>query len=563
MRKSTKLVKKLLALFLVVLISIDNFAAIVSDNDGSAFVTKAEFETMKSDFAEQIENYNESIDAKIDGAIASYLAGINLATKPNNLYDKIVSSIGGDLWMKNKVISVGQDHMDTNVKVNVLRRFNYRYYSDIVWGTKISGRTNTTECNFWFETQIKKRGNSSVDANTVLSVVGLQWNGNSGHGAAGETAIDLFGNFTGNWPSVKGSFVYTPWDSANRRNQDGTYMNVSKNTLSIGRKTTKTAATSESLGSGEAWVYHKNADGTLQLRELATSIYPVQTINIDAHTYKNFTVYPNAQDTWTVDQMLSWYATDGDRGDSTSLAITIPELRKWGYQKISEAKVVDDSESNQVWWDYTLTQLKTTDLVDYSLCQWGKNTNTAIYCLQDIAQPSVGAEKTISAAATESKYYTEVFTPKYVELGTNTLSGVEVKYKPNTFDLDSKELNSFSNSYLTTVAGENVKIGGGFPFLEVDDLDQVNRISMKFKARDIDGNAVTTDTISYQVSNKQFVNGALAPGALDYTGGIKTANVGDTVSFEVSGVKGNVWINLYSNTDYNEAAIDTISIVTA
>ena len=70
--------KKLLALFLVVLISIDSFAAIVSDNDGSAFVTKAEFEALKKDFAAQINNYNLSIDGKIDGAIANYLAGLKL-----------------------------------------------------------------------------------------------------------------------------------------------------------------------------------------------------------------------------------------------------------------------------------------------------------------------------------------------------------------------------------------------------------------------------------------------------------------------------------------------------
>lgn len=49
------------------------FAAIVSDNDGSAFVTKAEFEALKSSFNKQINNYNKSLDNKIDGAIASYL----------------------------------------------------------------------------------------------------------------------------------------------------------------------------------------------------------------------------------------------------------------------------------------------------------------------------------------------------------------------------------------------------------------------------------------------------------------------------------------------------------
>ena len=59
--------------------SIESFAAVVSDNDGSAFITKAEFDSLKNNFQSQIDQYNTSIDSKIDGAIASYLAGIKLA----------------------------------------------------------------------------------------------------------------------------------------------------------------------------------------------------------------------------------------------------------------------------------------------------------------------------------------------------------------------------------------------------------------------------------------------------------------------------------------------------
>ena len=70
--------KKALCLIFAFLFSINSFAAVVSDNDGSAFITKAEFEAMKKDFDSQIDNYNNSIDAKIDGAIASYLAGTRL-----------------------------------------------------------------------------------------------------------------------------------------------------------------------------------------------------------------------------------------------------------------------------------------------------------------------------------------------------------------------------------------------------------------------------------------------------------------------------------------------------
>ena len=68
-----------MALFLVLLLSIESFGAIVSDNDGSAFITKAEFDSLKNDFQAQIDSYNTSIDNKIDGAIAAYLAGINMA----------------------------------------------------------------------------------------------------------------------------------------------------------------------------------------------------------------------------------------------------------------------------------------------------------------------------------------------------------------------------------------------------------------------------------------------------------------------------------------------------
>ena len=73
-------INKILLVIIIISISILNCinAAIVSDNDGSAFVTKAEFESLKENFSNQIKNYNDSIDKKIDGAIASYLAGIKL-----------------------------------------------------------------------------------------------------------------------------------------------------------------------------------------------------------------------------------------------------------------------------------------------------------------------------------------------------------------------------------------------------------------------------------------------------------------------------------------------------
>ena len=73
--------KRFFTLLLVVLMSIESIGAVVSDNDGSAFITKAEFDSLKNNFQSQIDQYNTSIDSKIDGAIASYLAGISMEKK--------------------------------------------------------------------------------------------------------------------------------------------------------------------------------------------------------------------------------------------------------------------------------------------------------------------------------------------------------------------------------------------------------------------------------------------------------------------------------------------------
>lgn len=64
----------------VILFGTAMYAAAVSDNDGSAFITKAEFDSLKNDFQSQIDLYNSSIDSKIDTAIAQYLSGIKVAT---------------------------------------------------------------------------------------------------------------------------------------------------------------------------------------------------------------------------------------------------------------------------------------------------------------------------------------------------------------------------------------------------------------------------------------------------------------------------------------------------
>ena len=97
--KHKKMGKKAMCLIFAFLFSINSFAAVVSDNDGSAFVTKAEFEALKSNFASQVDQYNISIDSKIDGAIANYLAGIHLSKKTE--IEPLVSNYSRIMWQPN------------------------------------------------------------------------------------------------------------------------------------------------------------------------------------------------------------------------------------------------------------------------------------------------------------------------------------------------------------------------------------------------------------------------------------------------------------------------------
>ena len=49
MKNSVKIIKRILATSIVLLLSMNNFAAVVSDNDGSSFIRKAEFDSLKAD----------------------------------------------------------------------------------------------------------------------------------------------------------------------------------------------------------------------------------------------------------------------------------------------------------------------------------------------------------------------------------------------------------------------------------------------------------------------------------------------------------------------------------
>ena len=72
----------------------------VSDNDGSAFITKAEFDSLKNNFQSQLDSYNTAIDNKIDAAIATYLAGIKQEAQTTT---NIINNTWGECTVVNGV----------------------------------------------------------------------------------------------------------------------------------------------------------------------------------------------------------------------------------------------------------------------------------------------------------------------------------------------------------------------------------------------------------------------------------------------------------------------------
>ena len=110
---------KIICKILICIFMISNilYASVVSDNDGSAFITKAEFDSLKNNFQSQIDQYNTQIDTKIDNAIASYISGISASKESAvNTSFNIVgnATTNSEGISENSIHFMGKDYMLQN-----------------------------------------------------------------------------------------------------------------------------------------------------------------------------------------------------------------------------------------------------------------------------------------------------------------------------------------------------------------------------------------------------------------------------------------------------------------
>ena len=103
MKKIYKISRRLVAMFMVLLICTNSYATSASF-DGTAFVTKAEFDSLVANFNEQMNVYQSGLNAKIDNAVASYIGGLSTETYIeqdrliNKLSDKYKFTKEWKLW---------------------------------------------------------------------------------------------------------------------------------------------------------------------------------------------------------------------------------------------------------------------------------------------------------------------------------------------------------------------------------------------------------------------------------------------------------------------------------
>ena len=555
-----KILRKIIILITCLLYTMSVFAAIVSDNDGSAFVTKSEFEAMKNNFSSQVNQYNTSIDTKIDGAIASYLAGINIEQPPTLLWGDLKRQMG-DVWFYNNALE-GDNSIVTNNKVSLNRHFTLKKYNNIVQFIYLQvtdvkfpsmpdrydmqGTYNGTGVSWWINNEIcaaSKRHNGAE----VLTGSYLRFDDDASSWLGTSVNVDLSNHQIPNteaWNSVG-------WNRPTAMNWNNTNH---VNELTSAKFNHLVNKTIETTGSGSYYEYYTNPAGYKVLRNFYTSAYPVYDLGLTAHTYKNFAGCTS------VDQFRNIYCVETGKSDNTSLSYTVDEKSKWGsYTFGDRTKVADDSEETMAYFaTLNLYQVKTNDGYDYGVFLLGKNANKNVYCLDKLATITVESETTVAASETATTFQENQNLITGEEACTQNLSGCQLKYKSIKLTPVTFQLKDFINEYVTTIAGETTYLGGGIPIINVISEDQSLNVKIKFKSRDGDG-VEASSNIRYQLSDKQFDNCNIATNARVLAEG--TVATGTEVEFRIEQLKkGNVWMNFYSETDGYSASIDAITV---
>ena len=553
-----KMYKKALCLIFAFLLSIDSLAAVVSDNDGSAFITKAEFEALKNGFEEQIKQYNRSIDNKIDGAIASYLSGLKISTQPENLYEKVVAAIGGDLLFV-KEVKTTTSTLTSEINIACINR----YYV----------KTNVSpDLDYESWRSYRGSGDERQFSHNLVRVIPNATNYHGSHYAYNfDECYDRTGGWTG-WDYQDHDSTHNiDWNYFNKTHNTGGLVvgttdfsrnDAQRNALAFGssiwtntkynplvKLKNNNLQNIETDGAGKLYTYQL-VNGARVLDEYASSYWPIMRGSASWHSYGDFWAKSLAN-------FRTWHEYDNGMALTTVQTADTGRITNWG-SKTWGTSVGEENEGNGYWGTVTYALCKNTDGTDYSVIQWGKGTNVNIYTC------STNEQVVISSSATEFTFDNSTYTHSYYDYNdltkkeqTNKLPNNKLKYYKPSIIPTSYKLNTFTNSYLSAIAGATVYLGGGMPIIKTTDDEQRIKISFKIVA-----SSGSTSPVKVLISDKQFKDGAFDTGATQYYDNNCTPGTNYDVTIDIEKNNQVIWMNLYdtSTTDNIAVNIDDFDI---
>ena len=510
--------KKALCLIFAFLLSIESMAAVVSDNDGSAFITKAEFDSLKNNFQSQIDQYNTSIDSKIDVAISSYLSGIEVDRAPENLIDRFVSTTGTKQTWLYELPGIGISTTTNDITQTVDCELAVKKVNNL--SVKISKWEGTQdEVSYWWS--------------CVAFSSGTAWNDSYGW-------YDYFACNASNrvlllTDCLKGELSPYYYSTDRRKLSLATYGTYPQNTTLI---------TKPSTGSGSGWLWQNFGNGKLVLKYYCNQLYPSFNVIWKLHYYKYFPA--TSQDYYLQDTGLT--ITD----------IVIPENDPidslWG----ATASVGSQASSSTDTTLHNYAQLssslvKTSDGNNYLEAVWGVDANTLIYGNDEDTIPELNTSYTELQVSTDTKYQNECWLREGKSTFETSYPSKRQKVRLRNFVLQYVPLYNFCNNTLSNIASELVYVGNGSPCYSCPDNDMETKGKIKLTTTS------GTCNCNVRISDKPFDNGNIASGA-NCILNINTTTDTET-TFEMNNKsRGNYYIYISNLTNTNPITIDLFEI---
>ena len=391
-------------------------------------VMKAEFEALKSNFASQVQNYNSSIDNKIDVAIASYLAGITLAQEPNNLYTNYINSHGASPRFYFSIPGTGEKTHQAKVDAFFDKELCYKTFTNLYFG------------GYYFLAQ-----GGAWDARLYCGIyfnTEPNWEGSSGNyttlwqGWLGGTNLDS-NNFIFSKLALTS---WSGWRSSTSRTSEKRLSSISSsNTLDPGTKAVWT-------------VLENNGKNSLYLYQ--TTSLPYLVLTVHRHVYKDY-----------ADLNTTFYMTDNGKKDYDTSAPTITATTVTDYgEKTYGDNYTGTSEDIGNYIKVNLQKIETNNNIDYRNVVFPVSSDSIWWVT---TSPSIKLPTTYTSMSVDGNYWYDLYYPDAGggRLQNNQLYGATLQYYRPYYEANESSVRTFEIPYISSLAGEMVYHGEGFPIV--------------------------------------------------------------------------------------------------